>query len=184
MGGMTEPSKPAEPSRHEAPAPSTRATPQDAASASPEQFQAHAHSAQVDSERAHKLGELAHKHTAQRHAEIHGLFEILGSKRRLFWVNFLAGLSRGIGFFLGVTLVGGMLIGAMALAFDFVASTLGLKELRFSSMVAGLAEKYFEAEKVWTSVDSDAGSSAGTDADLGADPDGTPQEMVEPLEDG
>ncbi|MCB9897534.1 MAG: hypothetical protein H6825_05990 [Planctomycetes bacterium] len=96
--------------------------------------------------------ELTERLAIQRSAEIHGLLEILGRKRKLFAINLLAGLARGVGFFLGITLVGGLVIGATAMAFDFVAETFGLHDVNFTSLMRRFAEKAVEAERVWEDV--------------------------------
>ena len=91
----------------------------------------------------------------QRNAEIHGLFEILGSKRRLLLVNFMAGLSRGAGFFLGATLIGALLLGGVAMFIDTAAQAVGLKDVSFQSLIYDLAEKATEAQQVWEDVKED-----------------------------
>ncbi len=82
---------------------------------------------------------------AEQHAlQVTALAEVLGSGRRLMWVNFLAGLARGVGFFLGATLVGGLLIGVMAILFDMAASTLGFKDLSLKDAVRAVVVKFEE----------------------------------------
>jgi len=53
-------------------------------------------------------------------AEFQNYLELLGKPKRLLWVNFLAGLSRGVGMLMGAgmigTLIAGILIGLAAWA--------------------------------------------------------------------
>lgn len=51
-------------------------------------------------------------------ADLASLDDFLRSTRRLLITNFLAGLARGVGFLLGVTLVGGSVVWIAAVAFD------------------------------------------------------------------
>lgn len=118
--------------------------------------------------------ELTERLAIQRTAEIHGLLEIIGRKRKLFAVNLLAGLARGVGFFLGITLVGGLVIGATAMAFDFVADTLGLKDVNFTSMMRHFAEKAVEAELVWEDVRNERRDGDSPDAAAAASPEYEP----------
>ncbi len=99
-----------------------------------------------------KVSELYDSYVTRSTAEINGMLEMLGSRKRLLWVNFLAGLSRGVGFFLGVTLIGGLLIGATALVLDKTAETLGLKDYTFTNMVKGLYGKFQEVQDVITEL--------------------------------
>ncbi len=82
---------------------------------------------------------------AERQAlELSSLLEILGSSRKLLWVNFVAGLARGVGFFLGVTLVGALLIGILATLFDHAARTLGFKDITLKDAVRAAVVKFEE----------------------------------------
>lgn len=82
---------------------------------------------------------------AERRAlEVTALVEVLGSGRRMLWVNFLAGLARGVGFFLGASLVGGLLIGLLAVLFDKAASTFGFKDLSLKDAVRAVVVKFEE----------------------------------------
>ena len=76
--------------------------------------------------------------------ELSSLLEILGSSRKLLWVNFVAGLARGVGFFLGVTLVGALLIGILATLFDHAARTLGFKDITLKDAVRAAVVKFEE----------------------------------------
>lgn len=120
--------------------------------------------------------ELVDRLTAQlaraRAMEINGLLQVLGRKRKLLTVNFLAGLARGAGFFLGLTLVGGLIIGATAMIFDFTARTFGMKDVSFTSLIRSFAEKAVEAERVWQDVRDEQGGSAGSPDVDAVDPPG------------
>ena len=76
----------------------------------------------------------------------HGLLEILGSRKKLMWINFIAGLARGVGFFLGVSIVGGLLLGATAIAFDKTAETLGFKDVSLRQVVQATFLKFQEIQ--------------------------------------
>ena len=75
-----------------------------------------------------------------------GLLEILGSRKKLMWINFVAGLARGVGFFLGVSIVGGLLLGATAIAFDKTAETLGFKDVSLRQVVQATFLKFQEIQ--------------------------------------
>ena len=95
-----------------------------------------------------QVADIYERFVSRTNAEVTGLWEMLGSRRRLMWVNFLAGLSRGIGFFLGVTLVGGLVIGGTALVLDTTAEILGWKDVTFASMVQSMYGKFQEVRNV------------------------------------
>jgi hypothetical protein len=59
----------------------------------------------------------------RRATELADLVEFLRSKRRLGWMNFLMGLSRGIGFFLGFTIVGAIVVAMVGFFVDLAADT-------------------------------------------------------------
>ncbi len=101
-------------------------------------------------------------------SDVHGLFQILGSKRRLLFVNFMSGLARGAGFFLGATLIGGLLIGALAMFVDTTARAMGFEDVTFRSLMRVFAEKAAEAQKVWEDVADE------TKTEQTAGPDGMP----------
>ncbi|MFH1706682.1 MAG: DUF5665 domain-containing protein [Planctomycetota bacterium] len=44
-------------------------------------------------------------------ADMAGLAEFLSSKRRMFWTNFLMGMGRGVGFAVGLSIVGALFVG-------------------------------------------------------------------------
>ena len=88
-------------------------------------------------------------------ADVVGLWEMLGSRRKLMWVNFLAGLSRGVGFFLGVTLIGGLVIGGAAFLLDKTAEVAGWKDITFARMVEGVYSKFKEVQAVITDMEED-----------------------------
>lgn len=85
-----------------------------------------------------------HAEADRRALELSALLEILGSSRKLLWVNFLAGLARGVGFFLGVTLVGALLIGILATLFDHAARTLGFRDITLKDAVRAAVVKFEE----------------------------------------
>jgi hypothetical protein len=87
--------------------------------------------------------------------EVNGMFEMMGSRKRLIWINFLAGLGRGVGFFLGVTLIGGLVIGATAFLLDKTAATIGLKDVTFASMVRSVYSKFEEVQHVISNIESE-----------------------------
>jgi hypothetical protein len=101
---------------------------------------------------AERVGALHDRIAVQTRSEVEGLFEILGSKRRLLFVNFMSGLARGAGFFLGVTLVGGLLIGGLAFFVDTTTAAMGMEEVTFRSLMRTFAEEAIEAKKVWEDV--------------------------------
>lgn len=104
-------------------------------------------------------------------ADVTGLWEMLGSRRKLLWVNFLAGMSRGVGFFLGVTLIGGLVIGGTAFVLDKAAETMGWKDITFARMVEGVYGKFKEVQRVITDmedVEDDGVADGGTDVGAAA----------------
>lgn len=95
--------------------------------------------------------ELARSEAARRALEVTALLEILGSPRRLLWANFLGGLARGVGFFLGVTLVGALVIGILATLFDHAAQTLGFRDITMKDAVRAAVVKF---EEIRTEVEA------------------------------
>jgi len=82
-----------------------------------------------DPEGFHKdIEEIKNLLLVRRTSEALDLVDLLRSKRRLMTTNFLLGLFRGIGFFLGVTIVGALILGMVALTFSWIESLLGLEE--------------------------------------------------------
>ncbi len=67
-----------------------------------------------------KVDEIRDLLLVRRTAESLDLVDLLRSKRRLMFNNFLLGLFRGIGFFLGFTIVGALLLGILVLSFGWV----------------------------------------------------------------
>jgi len=103
-----------------------------------------------------RLTEVRDRLLANTNAEVNGLFQILGSKRRLLMVNFLAGLARGLGFFLGVTLVGALLVGGSAYLLDATAQGLGLDDVTTIGMVEPIFHKFREVETLWGELQEEA----------------------------
>jgi hypothetical protein len=62
----------------------------------------------------------------------------------MLWINFLAGLARGVGFFLGVSLVGALLLGLLAVVFDQAARTLGFHDLTLRDAIRATVVKFEE----------------------------------------
>jgi hypothetical protein len=77
----------------------------------------------------------------RRSAELTDFVALLGSKRRLASVNFLIGLARGVGLFLGFSLLGAVLVAIVAFAVDWTASTFE-SSYTTRSMVRSLMAKY------------------------------------------
>ena len=69
-----------------------------------------------------RLEEIRGLLVTRRAAEMTDLMELLHSKRRLTWINFLTGVSRGLGFFLGFSLVGAGVVALAAYFVDLAAS--------------------------------------------------------------
>jgi len=86
--------------------------------------------------------------TGKISAEANGLLEILGSRRKLMWVNFLAGLARGVGFFLGVTLIGALVLATLAFFFNTAAQRLGYKDITLESAVRQAVAQFTEIQKI------------------------------------
>lgn len=95
--------------------------------------------------------DLARAEAERRALEVTALLEILGSPRRLLWTNFLGGLARGVGFFLGVTLVGALVIGILATLFDHAAQTLGFRDITMKDAVRAAVVKF---EEIRTEVEA------------------------------
>jgi len=64
----------------------------------------------------------------KRTTEALDLLDLLRSKRRLILANFLIGLFRGIGLFLGMTIVGALLLGIVVFVTSRAESILGLEK--------------------------------------------------------
>ncbi|HEX5011468.1 MAG TPA: DUF5665 domain-containing protein [Planctomycetota bacterium] len=83
-------------------------------------------------------------HVAQQASELAALSELLGSRWKLMWINFMAGLARGVGFFLGASLVGALLLGMLATVFDTTAERLGFKDMTLKDLVRATVVKFEE----------------------------------------
>jgi len=83
---------------------------------------------------------------AEQSLAAHGLLQILGSRRKLMWINFVAGLARGVGFFLGVSLLGGIFLGVTAIVFDKAAQTLGYRDVSLKQVVQAAVHKFQEIQ--------------------------------------
>jgi hypothetical protein len=97
---------------------------------------------------ARRVDEIHARVVARTSSETLALVELLGSRRRLMTVNFVAGLARGIGMFLGVTIVGAILLGVAAYAFDTAFETLGLQNVTLRSTVTSAYGKYVEIQSL------------------------------------
>ena len=108
--------------------------------------------------------------TGKISAEANGLLEILGSRRKLMWVNFLAGLARGVGFFLGVTLIGALVLAGLAFFFNTAAERLGYKDITLESAVKKAVAQFTEIQKIVGEAKSDLEEAQD---DAGGPPAGT-----------
>ncbi|MEW6747840.1 MAG: DUF5665 domain-containing protein [Planctomycetota bacterium] len=106
----------------------------------------------------------------KRVLEAHDMVELLYSKRRLLWLNFWLGLLRGLGFFLGMTLVGALLLGLLIYLFDWAGQAFR-QPLVMRNVVRELVDKYYEVVSVVDQVKSEH-QSRGPGAD-GGRPDST-----------
>lgn len=88
------------------------------------------------------LNEVKDLLNAQQTAAALDLTHLLSSKRRLVLSNFALGLSRGIGFFIGLSLFGALLLGTVAFAFDWIDDTLGLGIGNYIDNLVGIGEKF------------------------------------------
>ena len=95
-----------------------------------------------------KLEEIHRRLVRDRHAELYGMLEILGNRRRMMWLNFNAGLARGVGFFLGVTLIGALLLGGLALAFNWTVVRLGFADVTLEKAVRAAVRKFEEVQRI------------------------------------
>ncbi len=97
---------------------------------------------------AEQLRELHMLVATQHAADVHGMTQMLGSKRHLLFVNFMTGVARGVGFFLGATLIGALIIGAGAYFLDASAEAVGLKDVTTRRLVGTLYSKFHEIRSV------------------------------------
>ena len=95
-----------------------------------------------------KLEEIHRRLVRDRHAELYGMLESLGNRRRMMWLNFNAGLARGVGFFLGVTLIGALLLGGLALAFNWAVVRLGFADVTLEKAVRAAVRKFEEVQRI------------------------------------
>jgi hypothetical protein len=95
-----------------------------------------------------QVEEIHERLVRDRHSELYGLLEILGNRRRMMWLNFTAGIARGAGFFLGVTLVGALMLSGIALALNAAASRLGYKDWSFEQAVRAAVKKFEEVQHI------------------------------------
>jgi hypothetical protein len=91
-----------------------------------------------------KVNDIHHSLISRRGAELMGMLEIISSRRKLMWLNFNAGLARGVGFFLGVTMIGALVLGGFALAFNFAARSLGFSDITLEEAVGSTVRKFSE----------------------------------------
>jgi hypothetical protein len=85
---------------------------------------------------------------SRRGAELLGMLDIISSRKRLMWLNFNAGLARGVGFFLGVTMIGALILGGVALAFNFAAHSLGYTDITLEQAVSSTVRKFTEIRQL------------------------------------
>jgi hypothetical protein len=102
--------------------------------------------------------------------EANGLLEILGSRRRLMSVNFLAGLARGVGFFLGVTLIGALVLAMIAFFFNTAAERLGYKDITLEGAVRSAVAKFSQIQDIVGEAKAELEDAQ--DAHSGANPPG------------
>jgi len=102
-------------------------------------------------------------HAAQQASELAALSELLHSRWKLMWVNFLAGLARGVGFFLGASLVGALLLGMLATAFDTTAERLGFRDMTLKDLVRATVVKFEELRQDVKESEEDLKEKAGVE---------------------
>jgi hypothetical protein len=95
-----------------------------------------------------QVEEIHERLVRDRHSELYGLLEVLGNRRRMMWLNFTSGMARGAGFFIGVTMVGALLLSGVALAFNAAASHLGFKDLTLEQAVRAAVKKFEEVQHI------------------------------------
>jgi hypothetical protein len=94
----------------------------------------------------------------RRGSELIGLLEIIASRRKLMWLNFNAGLARGVGFFLGVTMIGALVLGGVALAFNFAAHSLGYTEITLEDAVTSTVRKFSQIRNLVVEAEAEVQS--------------------------
>jgi hypothetical protein len=95
-----------------------------------------------------QIEEIHERLVRDRHSELYGLLDLLGNRRRMMWLNFTSGMARGAGFFIGVTMVGALLLSGLALAFNAAASHLGYKDLTLEQAVRAAVKKFDEVKTI------------------------------------
>lgn len=95
-----------------------------------------------------QIEEIHERLVRDRHSELYGVLDILGNRRRMMWLNFTAGIARGAGFFIGVTLVGALLLSGIALALNAAASHLGFKDWSLEQAVRAAVKKFQEVQQI------------------------------------
>jgi len=100
-------------------------------------------------------------HAAQQASELAALSELLHSRWKLMWVNFLAGLARGVGFFLGASLVGALVLGMLATVFDTTAHRLGFPDMTLKDLVRATVVKFEELRQDVKESEEDLKEKAG-----------------------
>lgn len=99
---------------------------------------------------ADKVDAIHRRIVQERGIELGGLLDILGNRRKLMWLNFSAGVARGVGFFLGVTMIGALLLAGVAFAFNAAVGYMGFKDLTLEDAVKAAVRKFSEIEKIAT----------------------------------
>ena len=118
-----------------------------------------------------QIEEIHERLVRDRHSELYGVLDILGNRRRMMWLNFTAGMARGAGFFIGVTLVGALLISGIALAFNAAASRLGFKDLTFEQAVRSAVKKFEEVQSIVEKTKQEEAGAAHMDSQQPTHPD-------------
>jgi len=138
-----------------------------------------------------KLDEIRETLAIRRSAENVDLLHMLTSKRRLIWSNLILGVTRGVGFFLGMTIFGALVLGILALSLDWFESVTGVpvrdnmeKVLGVGEDLApqkseGIAGQRKSIEKVVRKVLRDEGLIPEPD-EPESDPDIPPPEIINP----
>ena len=126
----------------------------------------------MDEEIARKVEDIYGLLTLRRGAELTDLVQFLKSKRHLAWINFLLGTARGVGFFLGFSLVGALVVALAGYFVDFTARTF---QSRYDTrtIVRTVMNKYVEVMDEVERVRGDQGETASrmpsaTGAQIGA----------------
>jgi hypothetical protein len=107
-----------------------------------------------------QVEEIHERLVRDRHSELYGLLEVLGNRRRMMWLNFTSGVARGAGFFIGVTMVGALLLSGIALAFNAAASHMGFKDLTLEQAVRAAVKKFDEVQHIVEKTKEEAAADA------------------------